>query len=91
MERPLSSEVLQWVEKSHALFPDFSDGQRRRWARAKEYCVNRFVLPIGELAVDHAPPDFLRALPRPQRLHVEPPGTWEYVSEAKRLIESKFA
>ena len=91
MEQPLSVEGLAWMQKSFDLFPDWPTGQRIRWARAKEYVVHRFVLPIGEKAVDHAPPDFLRALPRPQELHVEPPVTWDYILEVKRLIESKFA
>ena len=90
MEQPLSDEGFNWMVKSYTLFPDWSTEQRIRWARAKEYVVHRFVFPIGEKAVDRAPPDFLRALPRPQQLWVKK-CAGDYIQEARRLIESKLA
>ena len=77
--------------QSRAFFPAWSRRQRAKWVLAKHRIAHRQTYPIGDLGVDREPPDFLRALPRPQTLHVEPPVTWEYILEAKRLIESKFA
>jgi hypothetical protein len=82
------TDGLLLMHQSHLWFPEFSTEQRGRWVKAKQYVAGRFAMPIGEKAVDHTPPDFLRALPRPQKLHVE--GS-NYVRELRRLIESKLA
>jgi len=90
MHKHSETDGLILMGESHRVFPDFSTEQRGRWVKAKQYVAGRFTMPIGEKAVDHTPPDFLRALPRSQELHVER-GPVEYVNEVRRLIESKIA
>lgn len=90
MHKHLSDAGIDWMQKSYALFPDWSTEQRIRWAKAKEYVTGRFTIPIGERVVDHTPPDFLRALPRPEFLTVERPRVSEYLRELRRIVEGKM-
>jgi len=80
------AEYASLMEQAGRFFPDFSDEQRVRWIAAKRYVEGRFTMPIGEKAVDHTPPDFLRALPRPAALDVDDAGL-DYVRATIRMLE----
>lgn len=51
--------------ESRRLFPEWTRRKRAEWVLAKLYVAGKNTrYPIGEKALDRAPPDFLRALPR---------------------------
>lgn len=62
---------IDLLARSHILFPDFSTEQRGRWVQAKLFTFGLQPAPIGEKVVEDSTPDFLRALPRHEPLHVE--------------------